>query len=421
MSRVVSASAGFVTPRAVHFQDDASSKQRPQTPTSIGSSLSSAFSDEAETELQLWVPETLLLKAWNPLKCAVHAPVVLLPSSGQPVLFRVSVASPLHTWAVHRRYAQFEAVQTELWWRGLAVDLHLPPKRPPPGYDRSKLEERGRGLTTWASRVLGNPASLKLPSVRLLFDLDAGADADALLRLQAAGRGYLARRSTSLLARGALASPNPTLPGVPSPLRSPTLLRSFATLALGLGSILVLLSIYFSIDRPAAQAVVQAIAAERGPAPVASASRETAGRPALAALPAMLPPFLRLNLAQASNALVAYGAEIQAACRRFHAALVAARGRTLAKRTPMSSDDTVSVKPVAAANIASPFEPDHTSALPKKWTLKRKTVAIASIIGRGTKAVLPGAAKASLRAAISMWALTWTWPMQILQRLANKA
>ena len=96
------------------------------------------------------------------------------------------MSSKLHSWAVNRRYAAFDALQAELWWRGIAPEQGLPPKRPLPGHDRDKLEVRAIGLQAWASAVLLTPDALNLASVAAFFDLDASRDAaSTLLGLEA--------------------------------------------------------------------------------------------------------------------------------------------------------------------------------------------------------------------------------------------
>jgi hypothetical protein len=76
-----------------------------------------------------------------------------------------------------RRIIAVDALQTELWWRGLAPEEGLPPKHPPPGHDLLQLAIRARGLEEWAADVLSKDDALRLPSVTAFFQLDSAADA----------------------------------------------------------------------------------------------------------------------------------------------------------------------------------------------------------------------------------------------------
>ena len=92
----------------------------------------------------------------------------------QPVHFAVTVVDRLRAteWIVERRYSAFDTLQRDLWWKGLAPDTGLPPKKPPPGYDLAKLRARAAGLEAWAADLLSKDASLHSPAVQKFFNLE---------------------------------------------------------------------------------------------------------------------------------------------------------------------------------------------------------------------------------------------------------
>ena len=102
-----------------------------------------------------------------------------------------------------------------------------------------KLDERAAMLEIWSAKLLMQPQALLTPSVIALFGLEPPRNAPseleeemafaraALVRLQAASRGYLARTSSAdLIASAARAAssagpPPPTAPSASAPSRSP--------------------------------------------------------------------------------------------------------------------------------------------------------------------------------------------------------
>lgn len=270
----------------------------------------------------------------------------------------------------------------ELWWRGLAPCIDLPPKRPPPGHDRAKLEERAAGLQAWASVVLEAPAALNVSSVRAFFDLDASRDTDALLRLQKFARGYLARR---IMPRNTIAPQRATHP-VARMMPSPQHLRAavpaqdlrpknLGLVMLGLGIVCVILSAFPMHNQAAADAAADAK--------------------------------LRLYKSSISTSMAttsqAIGVHYTAAGSLMARAAVAMASQTAAKKMPLSvmnkSEPSLATLPLLTASAT----PTKTTGLPMLQMRMR-----AVVLG------LPKLAWATIT-------FPWVWPIRVFQLLQRQS
>ena len=167
---------------------------RVPTPTSVASSTLSGLSS----------PTGSLSDRSAMLTVAVSVPDEVT----SPVFFHVEVRYALtgDVWVVKRRYSQFDELAKQIRSNNtLICTPDLPPKLPPPGANRTLLMDRASGLQMWSSCLLQQPDALcdnvildffGLPyeDNNLTSKLLTAADLEgALLRLQAASRGFLVR------------------------------------------------------------------------------------------------------------------------------------------------------------------------------------------------------------------------------------
>jgi len=123
-----------------------------------------------------------------------------------PVYYALETTSVAfgRTDAVYRRFKAFDALAAKLHWDRVAVGApDLPQKLPAPGYNVSMLVERAAGLQLWANFIIAQPDALTHPDVCAFFGLPSRVDSDqvaqaerALIKMQAAGRGFLSRSNT---------------------------------------------------------------------------------------------------------------------------------------------------------------------------------------------------------------------------------
>lgn len=158
------------------------------------------------------IPASSIFGDGSLIQVSVSVPAKL-PTSG-PVYFDVSVSS-VKTGArptVERRFNAFDGLANKLRWDSIAVGApDLPPKTPwwqlgsANRLNATQLTERAAGLQLWSSFVLQQPEALKHPDVCVFFGLppkrisleELAQAEEALLKLQAIGRGFLARGETS--------------------------------------------------------------------------------------------------------------------------------------------------------------------------------------------------------------------------------
>ena len=94
------------------------------------------------------------------------------PESG-PVHFVVTcTGSTGNVYRVERRYKAFDALQHELWWKGIGREAcKLPPKHPQPGSDPEALLARASGLQAWAADIIQDVYAVRQTAVLTFFGL----------------------------------------------------------------------------------------------------------------------------------------------------------------------------------------------------------------------------------------------------------